>query len=165
MPDIVTLSIQIVLALVTVGAWLMNRRESSSKVANLDAITEKVHAERDKLEIDENFAIFQQLQSERAENEKTIKRISTDIRNLQTDLRVSNEAQAAAASREINLMNDLIRYRTAYTELLGRQNKLETKQYLTNEILQQHEAGIESIKRKTGELPTNLPYTPDVLNK
>jgi predicted nuclease with TOPRIM domain len=161
--DAVAIIIQSVLALVTIGAWLLNRRESRAKIENMDALTEKTKAEKDQIEFNENFAIYQQLQAERKSSEDTIRRISKDIANLQTDLRITNESLGAAASREIHLMDELNKYKGWYVAMMSRQGTLEKSQAMTKEILQQHEGSIETIKRKTGELPPNLPYTPDQL--
>lgn len=144
--DAITILINSVLAFVTVGAFFLNRRESRARIKNIDALT-------DKLELDENIQLFEQLKKERDDSEKTIKRISKDIVDLQTDLRISRESAGAALSREVFLTTELYKYKAAYENIISRQAQIEKSQAMTKEIMQQHEGKIEVIERKTGELP------------
>jgi len=166
--ELVTLAINAVLALVSVGAWILNRRESKARVENLDALTDKVEAERKKLEVDrkqasedladkateKNNELFDRLQKEREDNERirkeeraeyesALKRISKNLVDFQTNLQNKE-------SREVLLLNDIDRYKQMKIKDDVRMGELEQK---LAAVEKKHDIAIEEIVRKTAPLP------------
>ena len=166
--ELVTLAINAVLALVSMGAWILNRRESKARVENLDALTKKVEAERKKLEVDrkqvsedladkateKNNELFDRLQKEREDNERirkeeraeyesALKRISKNLVDFQTNLQNKE-------SREVLLLNDIDRYKQMKIKDDVRMGELEQK---LAAVEKKHDIAIEEIVRKTAPLP------------
>ena len=113
-------------------ALIAGRREGKARTENMkqDLVDKATES---------NNELFDRLQKERMENEKIFKRLSEDIKNLQTDLRLANEARIAEQIRNINTEDELRKYKNAYADAVIKLNI--------------HDVEIAEIKRKTGPLP------------
>ena len=179
MSELVTLAINAVLALVSVGAWILNRRESKARVENLDALTKKVEAERKKLEVDrkqasedladkateKNNELFDRLQKEREDNERIRKEERAENERIRKEERAEYESALKRISknlvdfqtnlqnkesREVLLLNDIDRYKQMKIKDDVRMGELEQK---LAAVEKKHDIAIEEIVRKTAPLP------------
>ena len=168
MNELLPIIINAVLALVSLGALIQNRRESKSRVENLDALTKKLEVERKQANedladkaTDKNNELFDRLQKERDDNERirreerkeyedALKRINRDLEDFKTNLKNKE-------SREVILLNDIERYKAMKTNDDVRMGELEQKLANVENMQEKHDVAIHEIARKTGQLPSEMP--------
>lgn len=117
---------------------LAGRREGKARTENMKQETKNIKQDLADKATESNGELFDRLQKERNDNEKVFKRLSEDIKNLQNDLRTSNDARTAEIVRNVNTEDELRKYKNAYAEALVKLNI--------------HDEEIAKIKKKTGQL-------------
>lgn len=151
--------INAILAIVSIGYWISNRRESRAKVDNTKALTQKTLTEteivlRDQIGdvIEKNVELFDKLETEREEKEKAINRISKDIRDLHADRMRLDESLAQSNKRIMVLDDEKEKYRKAYDDGLVKQAELEKKLEGLQSKIVKNSGEIDTLKKQTGDL-------------
>ena len=163
----ISLLINFILALISVGAWLQNRRESKSKIDNLDVATDKLRNEL-VMELDAQFETFKKRMLERN------KELELQIEILQRTSKEREEAYGIERNAKREELNGILaQLRTVQDMNSSFVNKFDTMQkidmekderirglekdnFRLKELVDQH----SRILRKTGQLPSR-----DELNK